>query len=123
MRNKLSCPQGVTILRKEDKRIQCGSGYHPMWVSFGEIREASNQCSCTVGQGGAQAMGTEALNGRESLERLGDRGGHPDLELGGETSEQQRDDMFPQTMKKSASLDRRSCVEKSLGQTGFKRDV
>lgn len=67
--------------------------------------------------------GTEALNGRESLERLGDGGGYPDLELGGETSEQQRDDMFLQTMIKSASLDRRSCVEKSLGQTGFKRDV
>ena len=95
MRNKLSWPQGVTILRKENRRIQCESGYHPMWVSIGEIREASNQCSCRVGQGGAQMMGTEALNGRESLERLGDREGHPDLELGEETSQQQRDDMFP----------------------------
>ena len=123
MRNKLSWPQGVTIFRKEDKRIQCESGYHAMWVSIGEIREASHQCSCRVRQGGAQTMGTEDLNGRESLERLGDRGGHPDLELGGETSEQQRDDMFLQTMIKSASLDRRSCVEKSLLQTGFKRDV
>ena len=123
MRHKLSWPQGVTILRKEDRHIQCESGYHPMWVSIGEIREASNQCSCRVGQGGAQMMGTEALNGRESLERLGDREGHPDLELGEETSQQQCDDMFSQTMKKSVSLDRRSCIEKSLGQTGFKRDV
>lgn len=80
MRNKLSCPQGVTILRKEDKGIQWVVGTI-QWVSFGEIREASNQCSCRVRQGGAQTMGTEALNGRESLERLGDRGGHPDLEL------------------------------------------
>lgn len=69
MRNKLSWPQGLQSLRKEDKHMQNEAGYHLMWVSPGEIREASNQCSCRVR--GTQVVGTKALKGRKSLEGLG----------------------------------------------------
>lgn len=65
MRNKLSWPQGVAILRKEDNAYSVGQGA----IQCGSVLEKSEKLVISAAaQSGKEeidsSVGTEALNGR-----------------------------------------------------------